>query len=280
MKNSDDILSLDQALEIYVTEAVYSASTRRQVINSNSTNLITAILREINETILPRRLVFSTAADETLCFDVAGRRILGCVDLTSGVEIGIMVAPDDQFSEYDVDRIIDLLRDFTARHDMLGVRSIIAGGSKLSSSGGVSATIIIKQLELVATKPQESLSLEKLTQYIHRLGPIAKTYIILEAGLKLQSLGNTTNLVRLKNDFLNTSIQAKGDNNQMVLLQEKGTIGNRRDFLFAECGSHQLLMEFESEDPIVLIETWLSVKTMSYEKGFTQMDIPISQHNY
>ncbi|MEP1611671.1 MAG: hypothetical protein ABJL72_07075 [Roseobacter sp.] len=123
-------------------------SVQGRLIATVSDSVLPAILREIEETVLPRRLVFCSLEDTQMVLDVAERRVLSVVNpaITAGCLGGVI-----REGEQDADAVFEAISIFSASATRVFVSSCFIDPGTGAECGGISVEDIFARFHTAGT---------------------------------------------------------------------------------------------------------------------------------
>lgn len=271
IRTDDDDGLLLQHLCVFITDEVEFGCQVRPIATAANDSLFDALLREIDGTILPRRLTFKSDDSNVLDLDVADRRVMRVVAATgpwaSVVRdplLGQLLSPS---VEADAAKMLDLLFIFSAGRQTVTVRSQREDSITSAGSCGI-PTSALRQLSRSTTEPEQRLA--GLDRFIAALGPTAIAYLLRRAGTFVRGFGDIIQQQAL-HDLFDVFVEETVENDatvgpkQMVILSTGSgypiELGNGTALLLASDGRLQLLVWLDAANLCAATVVWM--KNMS-----------------
>lgn len=263
-----DQARLDQALADYVTADRATVAFHRDISDPGQHGQLAPLLREISQTLLPRRLTFVTDHAAMLALDVIDRHIHAVVAMVPAPadrgDLVIIGRPLAEASDTAASQVHRLLAGFTARSTVLQVRvERIDRGLQGAGTAGLSVT---RLLRLGPTLTEAAAGPGPIASFVARLGPLAHAMLMTRAAAVVQRSGDPGMLARL--DRLQADMTAAADPapiqpdaDQMIILST-GTLNDQAPaMLLAEVGGTRLLVAFDGARMLDMAALWLTCRT-------------------
>jgi hypothetical protein len=244
---------LDQTLAAYVTAAVPFGTVQRDLLVTGQDGQWAALLHEIDQTILPRRLVFDGGGGASLTLDVADRHVLGVVAV-SGLPhdppgfslVGQVLAEP---TEAEVAQLRRLLIAFVTDHLSLGVRSTRG----IAASGVDIRGVSVNRLRQIGVHTAVAEGL--LERFMTRLAARPTAFLRTGAGGVAQSFGAIDHLQELAQNLTDAVGDSAADAaDQMIILSTDDDTA----LLFARAEGAELLVGFDPAETLVVAAIWLA----------------------
>jgi hypothetical protein len=162
-------------------------------------DLARAILEEIDETILARRLTFRRDDGATLALEVANRRLFGLVVLPghhSSEDSDRPVAPLQADDEDALQAVAETLRSFAAGRGTLAVTTAPLGRAVGSGTGGRAAAAIARAMGLdLYDRPAPPVTPDPARGFGAGLARLARAVAVVEDGRPSPATGPDTDAV-------------------------------------------------------------------------------------
>ncbi|MFQ6549516.1 hypothetical protein AADZ90_016305 [Aestuariibius sp. 2305UL40-4] len=195
MKTTDDIARKLAALSSMEEE--YLPGGARVISRGGTPEPLQAILREIDETVLQRKLTFKAANDASVAMVIAGRRMQGVADLSADLDGGAVsdlkmraLTKDDAFL---LEAFSDLMRRFAEGAEDLSVTSEPAErlGSAAEAGLSVSSLTEIWAVDMWAPPPS------RIGRFLKASRPRLDAFVQTSGEEEVGKIGETTRLTEL-----------------------------------------------------------------------------------
>jgi hypothetical protein len=264
--NPDEAI-LANNLALYTCADVTLGSPARKVAEDAFIDLGSALLREVEQTLLPRRLSFQAESGDLLQIEVSDRRIFQVVAVQGPWTAPRHVNQVGQLltfpSDSDIAALQDMLNAFVAGHTQLSVRSRPWVPADFPAGSGVSLGVLRHVMTALPDAPKE----KALIDFISVLGFIPIAFTLLRHGAPVQTLGSEEDRAALHAivgaDFATIAETTSGDgSDQLVVLVAGSVCQDAPDqspaLLLANSGPEQLLLWLNSEDVCKAVVTWIN----------------------
>ena len=134
----EDEKRLRAVLESLASDADSLSTRGREISSTGGTVAMEAVLREIEQTVLPRRLTFASGSDVQLVFDVTERRILAFGSDLSNTQ--------ENLSREQAELVADHLRSFCNAAEIVHVRCDVTVYAEPGGETGVSLPDLLPYL--------------------------------------------------------------------------------------------------------------------------------------
>ena len=263
-----DQARLDQALADYVTADRATVAFHRDISVPGQHGQMAPLLREVSQTLLPRRLTFVTDHAAMLALEVIDRHIHAVVTMVPAPadrgDLVIIGRPLAEASDTAASQVHRLLAGFTARSTVLQVRvERIDRGQQGARTAGLSVTRLLRLgptlTDAAAAGPGP------IASFVARLGPMGQATLMTRAAAVVQRSGDPGLLARL--DLLQADMTAAADPapiqpdaDQMIILST-GTLNDQGPaMLLAEVGGTRLLVAFDGARILDVAALWLTCR--------------------
>ena len=251
---TDEDALLDLALASYVQEIPACDPKGRYIGGGDPKSSMEAILHEVSQTLLPRKLVFQTENDDTLTLEVADRHVRAVV---VGSGVGIVGLPDLDPMQWDVASIYAVILEFSHVAGTIFVRP--QGGSVCAlGTPGIS----VYKLQQHHLRP-DNTGAGLFERFMKRLGPILKAVLLTDESGADTASGDVATLTQLRAALLAEGSSVGNSDDQIIILTEGPLNSAPEDLnalLFAQSNQVQLLCRFDASDTLAVATCWISEK--------------------
>lgn len=268
-----DEAALAQDLAAFVAADVPCGLAVHTISTSLPDGAWTALLCQIQATILPRRLVFKADTGEVLELVVADRRVCSIAAIDGpwarnqqGAIIGQLLTEP---TEGDIAVVQKLLLAFCTGRNTLTVSSQLCANPGQTGTSGISVNVLRQFMAAAATRTGAEGPISVIEQFLARLSPVPTAFLLIESGVVVQSDGNVSQLVSLNMIFKSIN-QGSGDQHsdntpdQLIILSNEIVpphgIGNGQAILIANAGRQQLLIWLNPRELVTVSEMWVSCR--------------------
>lgn len=251
-----DTQRLDHRIAAYLRPVTPTKQGGRVMVASGAEDMLAVYLREIAETLLPRRLILTADNGDCLTVDVSNRTILRLVHASGHRQpplnqslIGTAVTQEQTGLLLDVlDRFMRGLSGLTVRSEHLTHRPDAAGG-------GISATAL--------TERRASPVTDRLTRFLAALDQMQGIIVQMDGSEMTHAQGDENILA----DLLDVSRAIWGDpgtipdapdNAQFIVLESVADGHDPVSTVLAKAGQGRLLLQVEHASAPDLTARWLS----------------------
>ena len=273
-----DAMLLDRALSAFLAAKVPFGSGSRVISSADDDGVLALLLREIDETLLPRRLLFEVETGDVLELDVADRHVL-FVAATQGAwtkdlpaRIGGTALADATGD--DVTRLGAALVGFTTGRRSLLVRSEWGIASGKAGAVGISVQTLKETLAGPPVAAGTARVAPVIDLFMGRIGSISIATLLVEQGSVVHSSGGLAQLRALQEILGEIENAEKGLDtgpDQMISLSSgyPGGPCSAQDaaILCASSGDRQLLIWLDGADMVSAAAHWISAQADSDQSG-------------
>ena len=243
---------LDRELASYVKEISTFDTKGRRIGEGGSVSSITAILHEISQTLLPRKLVFHAECGDILTLDVTDRHVSA---FTVGSNDEISRLPNWGPTRLDVASIYAVVSEFASVAVPIFVQSqrgfaVILGAPRVP----------VHKLQQYHP-PAVGTAVSLIKRFMLRLGPIPKAVLMTDGSGAEETIGDVTALTQLSTTLLAEGLSDGKSGDQMIILTEGPLNSERGDLnalLFAQIDEIQILCSFDANDALAVASHWMS----------------------
>lgn len=251
-----DILA--QKLAALSSEGETFENGRRVISDGQEPPILTAILAEVDMTVLPRKLTFRMNESEITL--VAGsRRLRGLVKASKDIK-GVVGVLGKSLSREEPDVIAGLhgiLDQFTATAGQLTVESDDPDAMGGQTEAGIKAAALAEMWEV----PLHAQVQTPMQRFVRECGPLATAWIVMASGQNDVSGGDGAKLESLKKalheqwaDFSQSVDQLTGDQGFICLNNALGDVGS---VAIAKTSGEAALICYEPDDMAALHAAWI-----------------------
>ena len=223
---------------------------KRAIKSANGDRLLTLLLTEIDETILPRRLTLETSAGQSLHLGVANRRLQGLLaPAAQGEELAgkPLVDPDEAW----VKSFREALGAFFGDGGEFTITATRLGDDDMGSDAGLSAEVLAKAWDVSAPGQAATDPGEVIASFLDRLGEDRSAWLKIAGEEVVDQGGDEASLNQLSDGaavFMDAYLNRRGQ----IGIDEGGSHGVSVAFaggamFFADCGSHAAVVLVPSE---------------------------------
>lgn len=232
----------------------------RKLSGSTAAQRLSALITEINETILPRRLAFQWGEGPGIQLAVANRRLQGVLAPSEDVlqpHVGKpLSAPDDDVTEAVKTALLTVLEGATS----ITISAQHLGSDDLGSDAGVSAEALARQWGLAASAGPGDLSGKALPDFLSGLSGLATGWLSVEgeevagqdgAEADVARLGDTA--AYLLDAYLNRKDSLFGAEEMPRCF---AVAGAEEGVFFGDTGSQTVFVLTKPEDLVRVVALW------------------------
>ena len=225
-----DKQTLAQKLAALSSEGESFENGLRVVSDGNEPPILTAILNEIDMTVLPRKLTFKMNTSE-ISFVAGGRRLRGLVQASKDIKgvVGVLGKPVTRDAPETLDGLRGIIDQFTATAGQMTVVSDEPDAMGGQSDTGLTAQSLAElwEVELYAEPPTP------MTAFIRSCGDLVTAWVVMTEESANKTGGDGTKLSVLKSaiteqwaDFSSSVDQLTGDSGFICLNDALGGAGS------------------------------------------------------
>ncbi len=170
----------------------------RSLKGEDAPALLGAILREADETILPRRLWFLKEGHAPLCLAVANRRIQGILEPTPSTLSDYAAKPLKDPDEDWVKALKDALLAHFAGGGVVTLRAEKLGTADMGSDAGIAAAGLIRSWGLENSAPVDAAPGDRLARFLKSISGEVEAWLRIEGEDMVEQAGEGDALARLE----------------------------------------------------------------------------------
>jgi len=197
----NDIDKLRASLAEFSRTEKFNERGERLLTKSDAASLVLLILQEIDQTILPRNIVFGCDNSATIQLDVADRRLLR-VSAASGFPVSprhtnLIGAPVISFDDESLASLKQFMSDFSSGSNVLHVHSAPIGTERDPADAGIPAKELARVWNLTLGEAPPTPVSVKVTSFIQRSMDFSRAAITFEGNNIIDCYGAELDVERL-----------------------------------------------------------------------------------
>lgn len=223
--------------------------------------ILSAMLSEVDMTVLPRKLTFKMAGSE-ITLVAGGRRLRGLVKASKDIKgvIGVLGKPLSRDDTALLEGLRGILDQFTATASQLTVESDEPDAMGGQTDAGITATALAEVWEVALNTAPETA----LQQFLRDCGEMADAWVVMAEDAATTYHGDGTKLDALKNavsqkwaTFSSSVDQLTGDSGMIALNNALGDLGS---IAIVKSAREAAILCYPSAKMDKIHETWVASK--------------------
>ena len=251
-------IALDHSLAKYLANFLPKGAKSQSIMARDELDIFTAIMDEVEKTILPRRIIFQSNFNNIFSLFVTDRHVVQVIE-TSGPWAAQMQNTsekphDPATTDLTIDRVYWLLTKFAAAAEGLSITHQQLAAFPTGGTG-------ISGRSLQIYHPKQRLSL--IQRFMDRLGQLPKASLWTDGTGPDQRYGDTTLLQSLQQTLRPEIDPGFESEDQLIILSTTSQLienGLSSTIAIAHSGTEQFLCHINSKDLILIAELWIAAK--------------------
>lgn len=252
---------LSQKLAALSAEGDTFANGLRVISDGTEPPILTAMLSEVDMTVLPRKLTFRMG-DSAVTLVAGGRRLRGLVTASKDIKgvIGVLGKPLTLEDPDLLNGLRGILDQFTTAADELTVESDEPDAMGGQTDAGVTAAALAEHWTVgLNSAPQTSLQ-----QFLRDSGGLADAWIVISEGAESTHHGDGSKLESLQKalnqqwaEFSESVNQLTGESGMVAL---NNALGEDGSVAIVKAGHEAALLCYAAENMVKIHNSWASSK--------------------
>ena len=233
----------------------------RVISDGTEPPVLTAMLSEVDMTVLPRKLTFKMSGSEVTLV-AGGRRLRGLVTASKDIKgvIGVLGKKLSMDEKAVIDGLHGILDQFTKTADLLTVQSDEPDAMGGQTDAGVSAAALAEYWEVDLT----SIPQTPLQQFLRDCADAAEAWVLMAEGSDTTHHGDGTRLEALQKalseqwpTFSQSVEQLTGESGMIAL---NNALGEDGSVAIVKSGGEAAAICYASENMVKIHEAWANSK--------------------